>query len=455
MSAPIEREADMQRRDFLRRAGALSAAGLVSNLDVFSRAAHAQAAGDYRALVCVFLYGGNDANNTIVPIDTAGYAQYAAIRTQASGVQLTQAELLPIQPKSTATPFGLHPSLAPIHPLFASGRLACAINVGTLTQPTTKAQYTAGVRPVSLYSHSDQQVQWQTASSAVASSTGWGGRVADATQRFNANNFPVLTSTGGATIFVTGNTSRPLSVPVNGTFGLAGYTNTPVNNARLAALRTLLGVDRDNLLVAAASDITQQAIDLSASVNPILAGEIPAFQTLTTSIAQQLAAVAKMIEARNALGAKRQVFFVQLGGFDTHSAQAATQGALLDDLAQALRAFYDTTVALGVANEVTTFTLTEFSRTFKPSAGEGTDHAWGGHQLVLGGAVKGGDFYGRYPTLVLEGPDDAEKEGRWIPSASVDQYGATLAQWFGVDAATLGTVFPNLSKFPAASLGFV
>jgi len=449
------RTATMTRRGFLHRAGALSASGLAANLDLLSLAAHAQTAPDYRALVCVFLYGGNDANNTIVPLDASGYAQYAAIRTAASGVQLSQATLLPIQPKSVATPFGMHPSLAPIHPLFASGKAAFAINVGTLTQPTTKAQYQAGVRPASLYSHSDQQTQWQTASSTTISNTGWGGRIADAQQSSNPNGFPVVTSTGGVTLFVTGATSRPLSVPVNGTFGLAGDTGTPVASARVAALKTLLGLDRDNLLVAAASDITQQAIDLSASVNPILAGQVPAFDTLTTSIAQQLAAVAKMIEARNALGAKRQVFFVQLGGFDTHSNQIATQADLLDQLAQALRAFYDTTVALGVASEVTTFTLTEFARTFKPSAGAGTDHAWGGHQLVLGGAVKGGDFYGRFPTLVLEGPDDAEREGRWIPSASVDEYGSTLARWFGVDSATLASVFPNLAKFPVQDLGFL
>ncbi|HVF65375.1 MAG TPA: DUF1501 domain-containing protein [Casimicrobiaceae bacterium] len=445
----------MSRRKFLRRGLALSASGLAANLDLWSLAAHAQSAGDYRALVCVFLFGGNDANNTLVPIDNAGYSQYAAVRTQASGVQLAQAELLPIQPKTTSTPFGVHPSLAPIHPLFSSGKLAFAVNVGTLTQPTTKAQYQAGVRPISLYSHSDQQTQWQTAFSTTASNTGWGGRIADRLQPQNANGFPVVTSTGGVTLFVTGTTSRPLSVPVNGTFGLAGYTGSAPSNARLAALKALLDVDRENAFVAAASDITRQAIDLSASVNPILSGQIPAFESLTSSIAQQLAAVAKMIEARNTVGAKRQVFFVQLGGFDTHSNQAATQADLLGDLAQALRAFYDTTVALGVANQVTTFTLTEFGRTFKPSAGAGTDHAWGGHQLVLGGAVKGGDFYGRYPTLVLEGPDDAEREGRWIPATSVDQYGATLAQWFGVDSAGLAGVFPNLAKFPVQDLGFV
>ncbi len=289
----------------------------------------------------------------------------------------------------------------------------------------------------------------------VASNTGWGGRIADVLQPSNANGFPIVTSTGGVTLFVTGVTSRPLAVPTNGTFGLAGYTGTVAANARLAALKALLGVDRENLFVAAASDITQQAIDLSASVNPILSGQVPAFESYTTSIAQQLAAVAKMIEARDALGAKRQVFFVQLGGFDTHSGQAATQADLLGQLADALRAFYDTTVALGVASQVTTFTLTEFARTFQPSANAGTDHAWGGHQLMLGGAVKGGDFYGRFPTLVLAGPDDAEREGRWIPTTSVDQYGATLAQWFGVDSAALANVFPNLAKFPVANLGFV
>lgn len=330
MTAGKSREvADMDRRKFLHRAGALSAAGLAANLDLWSLAAHAQTPADYRALVCVFLYGGNDANNTIVPMDTAGYAQYAAVRTQASGIQLTQAELLPVQPKSHPTAFGLHPALAPIHPLFASGKLAATVNVGTLTQPTTKAQYQTGVRPASLYSHSDQQSQWQTAVSSGASNTGWGGRIADLSQAANGNGFPVVTSTGGVTLFVTGVTSRPLAVPTNGTFGLAGSTGTAASDARVTALKTLLDIDRENLFVAAASDITKQAIDLSAAVNPILSGQIPAFDSYDTSIAQQLAAVAKMIEARDALGAKRQIFFVQLNGFDTHSGQAATHAVLL------------------------------------------------------------------------------------------------------------------------------
>jgi uncharacterized protein (DUF1501 family) len=448
------------RRDFLRRAGALGAAGFAANLDLLSLAAQAQAApADYRALVCVFLFGGNDGNNLLVPIDTAGYASYAAVRNAGSGIALGQSELLPIAPRNTSAAFGLHPALAPVHPLFASGQLALVANVGTLTQPTSKAQYAAGVRPDSLYSHSDQQAQWQTSISDAAARTGWGGRLADALDPAAGGAFPVITSAAGTTLFVTGTETRPLAIPASGSFGLAGYGNTAAARARLSALTALLGIDRGNAFVAAASDITRQAIDLSATVNPILANAdsaaVPLFAGQGSSIAQQLLAVARMIEARSATGISRQIFFVSQGGYDTHNNQLATQQNLLAQLASALGAFHDATVALGVSQQVTTFTLSDFGRTFQPAAGGGTDHAWGNHHLVMGGVVRGGALYGTYPMLALGGPDDAEREGRWIPTTSVDQYGATLARWLGATEEDLATIFPNLAAFEEGNLGFV
>ncbi|MBK7744323.1 MAG: DUF1501 domain-containing protein [Betaproteobacteria bacterium] len=223
----------MNRRDFLRRSGALTAAGLAGSLDLVSLSAHAQAAADYRALVCIFLFGGNDGNNLLLPADSAGYAQYAAVRGAGSGIALTQAELLPIQPANLDTPFGLHPALKELQPLFASGELAALANVGTLTQPTSKAQYAAGVRPDSLYSHSDQQNQWQTSIASGTARTGWGGRLADVLAPQAGGAFPVITSTAGVTLFVTGTASRPLAIPVTGGFGLTGYNNTPAAKARL------------------------------------------------------------------------------------------------------------------------------------------------------------------------------------------------------------------------------
>ena len=450
----------MDRRKFLRSCSALSAAGLAANLDLLALPAHAQTtSADYKALVCVFLFGGNDGNNLLIPADAAGYAQYAAVRGANSGIAIAQSELLQIQPKNLGTPFGLHPALKELHPLFAGGQLALLANVGTLTQPTNRAQYATGVRPESLYSHSDQQKQWQTSLSEAPSATGWGGRLADVTAPRAGGAFPVITSTAGVTLYVTGATTRPLAIPATGSFGLAGFNGKAPANARLAAMQTLLGLDRGNTFVAAASDIMQQAIALSATVNPILANANSAaaapFAGQNSSIAQQLLAVAKMIEARAATGSRRQIFFVSIGGFDTHNNELATQQNLLGQLSPALKAFYDATGALSVAQQVTTFTLSDFGRTFQPAAGGGTDHAWGNHHLILGGAVRGGSLYGKFPTLALGGPDDAEREGRWIPTTAVDQYGATLAKWFGASPAQLVTVFPNLHRFPTSDLGFM
>jgi len=452
----------ISRRAFLRELGALSALGLASRLDLirFAAEASAQTQPDYKALVCVFLFGGNDGNNTVIPLDAAGYGQYAAIRPATSGINLPQASLLPIQPNDSASPFGLHPSLPDLQTLFNQNRMAILANVGTLLQPTTQAQYAAGLRPLSLYSHADQQAQWQSAVSSAASGTGWGGRIADKVAPMNAaSGFPVVTSLDGAVLFTSGASAIPLSIPVTGSFALSGYSGSTAAAARMNAVQQLLAQASGNALVDGASDIGAQALDLSATVNPILANAnstiAPLFTNLNTSTANQLYQVAKLIEARAATGAARQIFFVQLGSFDTHGDQLNRQQNLFEELSPALKAFYDATVALGVASQVTTFTLSDFGRTLQPASGGGTDHAWGSHHFIIGGAVQGGKIYGRYPQLSLGGPDDAEKEGRWLPSCSVDQYGATLARWFGVATTDLDSVFSNLASFSTADLGFM
>ena len=450
------------RRAFLRNVGAMSAFGLASRLDLvnFIAEAGAQNATDYKALVCVFMFGGNDGNNTLIPIDTAGYGQYTVARPASSGIYLAQASLLPIQPVNLGVPFGLHPALPELQTLFAQKKMAILANVGTLLQPTTKAQYNAGVRPLSLYSHADQQAQWQSAISNNAAGTGWGGRLADKVASFNAaSGFPVVISLDGTVLFTTGTATVPLTIPVTGSFALSGYTGNAASNARLAAVQQLLTQGSANTLVTGANAIGTQALQLSATVNPILANNnstvAPIFASQKTGIANQFYQVAKMIEARAATGAKRQIFFVQLGSFDTHGDQINRQQNLFAELSPALKAFYDATVALGVSAQVTTFTLSDFGRTFQPASGGGTDHAWGNHHFIMGDAVKGGSMYGQYPQLVLGGPSDAESEGRWLPSTAVDQYGATLARWFGVGSADLSAVFPNLAKFPTSDLGFM
>ena len=450
----------MDRRAFLSRTAALSSAGLASALDLFPLSAQA-ATTDYKALVCVFLFGGVDGNNVVVPIDTEGYAAYAAVRGANSGIQLTRNELLPISAlaPNTYSSFGLHPSLAEVKTLFDSRRLALLANVGVLSQPTTKADYAAGRRPDNLFSHSDQQGEWQSAVASGISRTGWGGRLADAIASTTGQAFPVITSTAGVTLYVTGAASSPLAIPATGSFGLNGFGASAAASARLAALNVLVGLDHDMTLVAAASDITQRAQSLAALVNPILTNPnstvAAAFGGQTSSIARQLLAVAKMIEARASTGANRQIFFVSLGGFDTHNNEVATLQTLFSQLSPALQSFFDATATLGMSERVTTFTLSDFGRTFQPAAGGGSDHAWGNHHLIMGGAVKGGLIYGQFPQLSLGGPNDAEKEGRWIPTTSVEQYGATLARWFGADSTALASVFPNLAAFAPADLGFL
>lgn len=460
----MEKTRQLSRRSFLRNAMALSAMGLASRLDLVNLIASAKAQtatpAGYKALVCVFMFGGNDGNNTIIPLDSAGYASYAKVRTAASGIQLAQSSLLPIQPVNVGTPYGLHPSLPELQTLFSQRKLAILTNVGTLTQPTTRAQYDAGLQPLSLYSHADQQAQWQSSISTVQSNTGWGGRVADQVVQLNAGTgFPVVTSLDGTVLFTTGAVSIPLSIPVSGPFALQGYNGSAAANGRLAAVKQLLAQSSSNDFVTALNGIGDQALALSGTVNPILSASSPIvdpiFAGLTSDIADQFHRVAKMIAVRQATGAARQIFFVQLGSFDTHNDQLNRQQALFADLSPALKAFYDATVAVGAGSEVTTFTLSDFNRTFQPASGGGTDHAWGNHHFILGDTVNGGSMFGQYPQLVLGGPSDAEQRGRWLPTYSVDQYGATLAKWFGVAPATLAQVFPNLAAFPVSDLGFM
>jgi uncharacterized protein (DUF1501 family) len=444
------------RRDLLRLA-CCSAAGasLVSGLSKFGLvSALAQGTTDYKALVCIFMFGGNDSNNMLVPTD-ARYTQYLQAR---SVLALPQSQLLPLQVNGQSI-YGLHPNMPEMQGYFNSQKsLAIVANVGTLVQPTTQATYRAFKNlPENLFSHSDQQDQWQSAQLAGTPVSGWGGKVADNVQTFNAAaQFPPILSISGSPVFCTGITTRPFSMDPGQPPGLDGFDTSTASQARYAATQQLLTFDSGLSMVQAANSVTGQAVKFAQ----VLSGALKSTPPLQTQfpanyLGQQLQQVAQVIAAQSALGVKRQIFFCAYGGFDTHADQLPQQVQLLSDVSKSMSAFYQATQELGVANSVTTFTLSEFARTLEPSSNGGSDHAWGSHQLVLGGAVKGNQIYGTFPTLALGGPDDADQNGRWIPTTALDQYAATLATWFGVSATNLPAIFQNLPNFQNNNLGFI
>lgn len=443
--------------------------------------------GDYRALVCVFLEGGNDGNNTVVPnhnySELSNYQTYYNARNP-SGLAIQQNDLLPIQVPRIGLSYGLNPNLGTvsgginggIFPLWEQGKMAIITNVGTLIAPTTRAQFhsEAVPRPLQLFSHPDQVAQNQSARADRQVFSGWGGRIAD--RRSQIDNpgalAPMITSVNGASLFTAGQSTFPLAIAnaqtaLNKVLSPEGYDGSAVSQAQFAALNQLRSQNLDVQYVSAASHITQQALQVNTALS--------AFQEVTapfpnTGIGNQLKQVARMIKKRTDLKIRRQIFYVQLNGFDTHIGQLATQGRLLSQFSQAARSFYDEMVAQDISDKVTLFTLSDFSRTFNPTGtgvNVGSDHAWANHQFVIGGAVRSADFYGgnstngtSYPTLVVDGPDDADgpgvgSRGRWIPSTSVEQYAATLARWYGLPSADMPAVFPNIGNFPAQTLGFM
>lgn len=444
------------RRTFIRQAAcaALTTTGILNTIfDLRRLSAAPLDTTDYKALICLFLYGGNDANNLIIPNDPTGYASYAAAR---GVLAIPQTSLLPLTLlNGDGRNFAFHPNLSELQALFNQGKLGLVANVGTLVAPVTRAQYLAGgaAVPPQLFSHADQSVQWQTSVPDVISKTGWGGRMADLLQSLNAGSKISLNiSIAGTNTFEVGNTVLPYIISPTGSVGLAGFDGSANANVRLQAFRDLLALPHNNLFEQAYSDTVSRSIAANELLTAALAG-LPAFQTVfpATNLGSQLNMIAKLIAARNNLSMKRQIFFCSVGGYDTHGDQLAGQANLFTELSQALNAFYAATVELGVASQVTTFTASDFGRTY-PTNGTGSDHGWGSHQLVLGGAVQGGRLFGSFPTLAVNGPDDTG-QGRWIPTTSVDEFSATLATWFGVSASDLATVLPNIGRFARPNLG--
>jgi uncharacterized protein (DUF1501 family) len=444
---------------------------LASSIDTFGvvHALTPQSATDYKALVCVFLNGGNDGNNMLVSLDQ--YNSYSNVRN-ASGLAIAQASLLPISPVSGGS-YGLHPNMPEMQTLFNQGKLAILCNNGPLVEPLTRTSYQNGTgkKPLQLFSHSDQVQLFQTSIANNVSQTGWGGRLADRTKGLNgAATFPSNVSIAGINLLLSGVETRQLAIADSNTtlanvlqLNLSGTSAEQAS--RLASFNELRTLDQEFKLVKAASDTRSSSIqtdDALSSVNPTLATVFP-----NTSLGRQLKQVALMIKACTdptaGINMKRQIFFTQIGGFDTHSAEIGGQGNLLTQVSQAISAFYAATVELGMQDKVTTFTMSDFGRTLQPAGSGvtavGTDHAWGNHQLIAGGSVLGHTFYGQYPTLALGGPDDTDggssPRGRWIPTTSVEQYAATLATWYGLPGADLPAVFPLIGRFATPNLGFL
>lgn len=450
----------LTRRGFLRMGSqALASGTLLSTLGTMERALAASDTSGYRALVCVFLFGGNDSFNWLVPSDTAGYGTYAATRQT---LALPKASLLPITPTNISAPatYGLHPNSDGIRTLFESGKAAFVANVGTLIRPVTRTQYRNGTAtlPPYLFSHSDQQSQWQTSYPQSNAGRGWAGRIADllASESYNPQ-LSVNVSLAGNNIWQSGGVTVPYALGLGGAQEFdavaADYYEEGRRRDAFLALRNLADSDASPLVTQYAKT-TSRAIDLASVINSGLAAQ-PALATAfpTTYVGAQLKMAARMIQARNVIGVSRQLFFVGIGGYDTHDTQLDDQAKLLGELSAGLLAFQTAMGEIAAESLVTTFTASDFGRTLT-SNGDGSDHGWGGHALVMGGAVSGRKIYGAMPSLAIDGPDDAE-EGRIIPTTATDQYAATLARWFGVASSDLPTLFPNLSNFASSNLGFL
>ena len=442
------------RRSFIKYAS-LAAAGNAAGLRPFGLLnSLAQTTPDYKALVCIFLFGGNDANNTLVQFDTKGYANYSTVR---GPLAIPQAQLL--QLGGTSSNFALNPNLPDIQTLFNNKNAALVANVGTLIEPTTRAQYLAGATvPTNLFSHTDQQLEWQNAAQSGTVPSGWAGRIADTlTKTANPNaQVPMITSVAGDTLFCNGAASTPVSVTPGNVGGANCSEGTTECASQQATAQALLSFSSGLSLVTADNQITSNAYAYAKTLSTAVQSVSPLKTVFPANgLGAQLAQIAQIIQVRAALGVTRQIFFAGVGNFDTHSDQVALQGALLAGISPAIAAFYQATQELGVANQVTSFTMSDFSRTFQPNTNTGSDHAWGSHHIVVGGAVKGGQMYGTFPNLTLNGPDDSGANGRWVPSTASVQYAATLAQWFGVSSAQLSGIFPNIGSFTSNNLGFV
>jgi uncharacterized protein (DUF1501 family) len=468
---------DLPRRAFLKRLGAVSAMGagapLALNLAAAGEAAAFEST-DYKALVCIFMYGGNDQTNTVVPYDNINFNRYSTIRgggpgQTAGGIafgrsQLAATALTPIvsQTLTDNLQYALAPALTSLVPLWNAGKCAIQLNVGPLIVPLTLAQYESNDRtlyplPPRLFSHNDQQSVWQSLG-AEGSTVGWGGRLGDLALSSNGNSSLTCISAGGNAVFMSGNDVLQYQVSTNGPSPVYAALYDRFGGAcRASTFKTLITKPSVNLMENDYAIVTKRALDLAEVVadalRPVVLNTNFDLDGRDNTLANQLKIVARLIGARNTLGAKRQVFFVQLGGFDNHDKLMADHAQRMAALNEGLGQFQAAMVELGVADKVTTFTASDFGRTMS-SNGDGSDHGWGSHHFVVGGAVQGGRYYGVAPKVSLTSTDQVG-QGRLLPTTSVDQYAATLARWFGVSPTEMVGLLPNIGNFATANLGFM
>ncbi len=445
----------IDRRSFLKTAswGALAQLAGVSPLRSMAALAQSSSSTDYKALVCLFMRGGNDANNMIVPLNSSQFSLY----TKARGpLALAQSSLRSLG----STGYGLHSAFSNLTTAFTEGHAAFIANVGPLVQPSTVAQVKAAEvqLPDALMSHLDQQEVWETGGYLSGTGPGWAGLTADQmNSSYNANNLPMVTLLGSATNFGLGKTTAPFTV--NPGAQPSSFWCSAGNScyARGEAQEQLLTFNTGVNLIQADQLIYESALKYNNFYNGVLS-DAKAFKTAFPSsneVGPALQTVATMIQLRGEIGARRQIFLIDCGTFDTHAAQATSQPILFAQLDQAVSIFISAMQELGVYNDVTLFTASDFSRTLQYNGSLGTDHAWGGHHFAVGGAVKGGKVYGEFPNLELNGPNDLDGTGRWVPTTALSQYAATLASWFGVPAANLPSILPGLSNFSSSNVGFV
>lgn len=464
VTEPVSRRAMLRRASLLAGLGA--AAPLATGLAAVGDAAVAAGAGDYRALVCIFLYGGNDHPNTLVPFDKLNHSRYLAIRGGVSFARkdLEATALTPRTPQTLTDDlqFALAPYAPRLKTMFDLGKLAPLLNIGSLVTPITRAQYDGADRaryplPPKLFSHNDQQCYWQALGSE-GSTVGWGGRIGDYAMASNDQALLTCVSAAGNAVFVSGDKALQYQISPSGAIPVKPVHEPQYgSDAISAALRQLITRPSSHAFENELAVVARRSMQMERIVNGAL-DKVP----LKTSfdlvpgenpLANQLKIVARLIGARGELGSRRQVFFVSLDGFDHHSDLSKKHADLIAKLDEGIAAFYMAMEELGVTNQVTLFTASDFGRTLVNN-GDGSDHGWGSHHFVVGGAVNGGRYYGTAPHVSATS-DDQVGQGRLLPSTSIDQYAATLARWFGVPDGEMPVILPNIGNFDGRYLGFV